>query len=134
MVLPPIPVDGVHSHLPYEEGFFHTSLLPMWFFCWESHTMPVDSTVVNTDWWISVTPSSMAWYTSLLSVPYPSYAPSVLSQISSQSHICIPWGNLYIEWSKLCLQSPGLTFCPLDEPEADGGSCVVLLQWLSHVF
>ena len=32
-------------HLPDEDGFFHPSLLPIWFLCWESYTLPVDHVV-----------------------------------------------------------------------------------------
>ena len=30
-----------------EDGFFHSSLLPIWFLCWKSHTLPVDHVVLT---------------------------------------------------------------------------------------
>ena len=59
-------------------------------------------------------PSSLPWY--ILPLPVfssPSYAPFVSSQISYQSLLCIPSGNLCMGWSRLLLWSPGQIFSPL---------------------
>ena len=48
-MVPSVPVDSACLQLPGEYGFFHPSLLPIWFFCWESHFLLINWVVLAHD-------------------------------------------------------------------------------------
>ena len=39
------PDDSTRHRLPDEDGFYHITLLPIRFFCWESHTLPAKTKI-----------------------------------------------------------------------------------------
>ena len=116
----------------FQCGSFVRSLTPSQSIVWLLHM----TWSVSANWWISIRDSLLlALYISpLLVVSSPSYVSFASSQISYQSLLCAPWSNLCLELSSLLLWRSRQIFCPLGGPKAYEVSCMVLLQWLSHVF